>query len=273
MALSFHTLSLEDRELILSYTRNADLQNCDLAFANLYAWQFLYQTEIAEWNGFLLFRFYADGHLAYLMPLGQGSWREVIEQMHQDACQLGHPLLILGVTEEMKHYIQGICSSKFVINPNREYADYIYLRESLATLAGKKLQPKRNHTNKFRRLYPDYEYRPLTRELIPLCLQLDEEWAALKTVPGEQRAVESEKKAIRRALDHFEELGIIGGTLFVGGKLVAFTYGAPINDSTFDVCVEKADTAYEGAYAMINQEFVNHLPEQYRYINREEDLG
>lgn len=273
MALSFHTLSLEDRELILSYTRNADLQNCDLSFANLYAWQFLYQTEIAEWNGFLLFRFYADGHLAYLMPLGQGSWREVIEQMHQDACQLGHPLLILGVTEEMKHYIQGICSSKFVINPNREYADYIYLRESLATLAGKKLQPKRNHTNKFRRLYPDYEYRPLTRELIPLCLQLDEEWAALKTVPGEQRAVESEKKAIRRALDHFEELGIIGGTLFVGGKLVAFTYGAPINDSTFDVCVEKADTAYEGAYAMINQEFVNHLPEKYRYINREEDLG
>ena len=54
---------------------------------------------------------------------------------------------------------------------------------------------------------------------------------------------------------------------------MAFTYGAPINDSTFDVCVEKADTAYEGAYAMINQEFVNHLPEQYRYINREEDLG
>ena len=84
MALSFHTLSLEDRELILRYTRNADLQNCDLAFANLYAWQFLYQTEIAEWNGFLLFRFYADGHLAYLMPLGQGNWREVIEQMHQD---------------------------------------------------------------------------------------------------------------------------------------------------------------------------------------------
>lgn len=273
MALSFHTLSLDDRDLILKYTRNADLQNCDLAFANLYAWQFLYQTEVTEWNGFLLFRFYADGHLAYLMPLGQGNWREVIELMHQDACLLGHPLLILGVTEEMKHYIQGICSSKFVINPNREYADYIYLRENLATLAGKKLQPKRNHTNKFRRLYPDYEYRPLTRELIPLCLQLDEEWAALKTVPGEQRAVESEKKAIRRALEHFEELGIIGGTLFVDGKLVAFTYGAPINDSTFDVCVEKADTTYEGAYAMINQEFVNHLPEQYRYINREEDLG
>ncbi len=41
----------------------------------------------------------------------------------------------------------------------------------------------------------------------------------------------------------------------------------------FDVCVEKADTAYEGAFSIINQEFAQHLPEQYEYMNREEDLG
>ena len=41
----------------------------------------------------------------------------------------------------------------------------------------------------------------------------------------------------------------------------------------FDTCVEKADTEIEGAYAMINYEFANHIPEQYVYINREEDLG
>lgn len=37
--------------------------------------------------------------------------------------------------------------------------------------------------------------------------------------------------------------------------------------------VEKADTNIDGAYAMINYEFANHIPEQYIYINREEDLG
>lgn len=273
MELSFHPLSLQDRDLILKYTWNADLQNCDLAFVNLIAWQFLYQTEVAEWNGFLLFRFYADGHLAYQMPLGQGNWGEVVELLHHDACEKGHPLLILGVTEERKHYLQDICPSKFMVNDNREYADYIYTREALATLAGKKLQPKRNHVNKFRRLYPQYEYRPLTPELIPLCLKLDEEWAAQKTDPSEQRAVAAETRAIRRALGHFEELGIIGGTIFVDGKLVAFTYGGAINEQTFDVCVEKGDTAYDGIYAIINHEFVKHLPENFQFINREEDLG
>ena len=75
------------------------------------------------------------------------------------------------------------------------------------------------------------------------------------------------------ALQHMDQLDIQGGVLYVGGKIVAFTFGAPINQETFDTCVEKADTDIEGAYAMINYEFANHIPEQYLYINREEDLG
>ena len=76
-----------------------------------------------------------------------------------------------------------------------------------------------------------------------------------------------------RAFDRWERLQLTGGTIWVDGKLVAFTFGCPINHCTFDVCVEKADTSYEGAFTIINQEFVRHLPEQYTYINREEDMG
>ena len=37
--------------------------------------------------------------------------------------------------------------------------------------------------------------------------------------------------------------------------------------------MEKADVNFDGAYTVINQEFASHLPEQYTYVNREEDLG
>ena len=66
---------------------------------------------------------------------------------------------------------------------------------------------------------------------------------------------------------------LLGVVLHVGGRIVAFTFGAPINANTFDVCVEKADVDIEGSYTMINYEFANHIPEQYFFINREEDLG
>ena len=82
----------------------------------------------------------------------------------------------------------------------------------------------------------------------------------------------AEQRMITYALHHIDELHILGGALFVEGHMVAFTFGARINAEAFDVCVEKADVSYEGAYAMINNEFVSHLPEDITYINREEDM-
>ena len=72
---------------------------------------------------------------------------------------------------------------------------------------------------------------------------------------------------------NWDALGMIGGSIFVDGCMVAFTYGAAVTTDTFDVCVEKADRHVEGVFAIINQQFAEHLPEQYIYLNREEDMG
>ena len=37
--------------------------------------------------------------------------------------------------------------------------------------------------------------------------------------------------------------------------------------------IEKANTDYDGSYAMINQQFAEHCWSEYTYINREEDMG
>lgn len=89
----------------------------------------------------------------------------------------------------------------------------------------------------------------------------------------QQEGTGNERRALIYALHNFEALGLTGGILHVNGKIVAFTFGMPINHETFGVHVEKADTSIDGAYAMINYEFANRIPEQYIYINREEDLG
>ena len=46
-----------------------------------------------------------------------------------------------------------------------------------------------------------------------------------------------------------------------------------MNSDTFVVHVEKAFTDYQGAYPMINRQFLLNSVHGYKYINREEDMG
>ena len=55
--------------------------------------------------------------------------------------------------------------------------------------------------------------------------------------------------------------------------MAAFTLANSINFNTIDVNIEKALDEYKGAYTMINKLFVKSLPENYLYVNREEDMG
>lgn len=289
--IKFKDITLDDKELIQSFTLWGERQNCDLSFSNLISWRFLYNTQFAIVDDYLVFRFYMGHHLAYMMPVPRPKQQEdgtfkvepcdecsvsVIRAIRDDSIAMGHPFLMLGVCNYMRDIIESRFPDTFDIKPDRDFSDYIYTRDKLINLSGKKLQSKRNHINKFKSLYPDYSYRELTPDLIPQCLELERQWRRTSKddngeVPDED--LSEELRSMTRAFNRWDRLGLVGGTIFVGDKLVAFTFGCPINQCTLDVCVEKADVNYEGAFTIINQEFVKHLPEQYYYINREEDMG
>lgn len=270
--IPFKEITLADKEVIQAYTFGSCRRNCDLSFANLYSWRFLYHTVYAEWNGFLLFRFYAGKERVYMMPVGTGDLKAVLEAMTEEAREAGEPFRMLGVCAGMKGEIEEAMPGRFDFSADRDYFDYLYLRTDLATLKGRKYQPKRNHIHRFKNAYPDYEYKELVPELVPECLKLEAEWCRTNNA-AEDMALQAERRSMTVALGHFEELGLRGGVLHVGGEIVAFTFGMPVNGETFDVCVEKANTDIEGAYAVINNEFALRIPEQYTYVNREEDLG
>lgn len=270
--ISFKDIELKDKELITSYTQQSPRRNCDLSFSNLCSWRFLYDTQFAVQDGFLILKFWAGEKLVYMMPVGSGDLKKVLEDMIEDANLEGERFCMLGVCAGMRADLEAIMPDKFYFEADRDYADYLYLRTDLATLAGKKFQAKRNHLNKFRRTYTNYEYVPLTSDRIQECLDLEAEWCKVNNC-DQHEGTGNERRALIYALHNFDALGLTGGILHVDGKIVAFTFGMPINQDTFGVHVEKADTTIDGAYTMINYEFANHIPEQYTYINREEDLG
>ncbi len=269
--IPFKDIELKDKELITSYTLNSPRRNCDLSFSNLCSWRFLYNTQFSILDGFLLLKFWANDELIYMMPVGDGDLKKILNTLIEDANQEDEPLCLLGLSEEACSELEELMPGKFQFTTDRDYADYLYLRTDLATLSGKKFQSKRNHVNKFKRTY-NYEYTAITPDRIQECIDLEAEWCKANDC-DQHEGTGNERRALLYALHNFDELGLTGGILHVDGKIAAFTFGMPINQETFGVHVEKANTQIDGAYAMINYEFSNHLPEQYIYVNREEDLG
>lgn len=274
MEISFRPITIKDKELITSFTLPSDNRNCDYSFSNICSWRFLYDTEFAVVDKMLLIRFWIENKtkMVYMAPTEQIDLKHAIELLETDAKKNGRELCMLGVTPEAKIRLEEAMPGSFIYLSDRDYFDYIYLREDLATLRGKKYQAKRNHVNNFVKTYP-YKYIEITPELVPECLQLESKWFKANSGGDDEQELNDERRSMIYALNHCEELGLRGGAICVNHQIVAFSFGAPITYNTFGVHVEKADINYEGSYAIINKEFAAHLPEQYIYVNREEDLG
>ena len=75
------------------------------------------------------------------------------------------------------------------------------------------------------------------------------------------------------ALHHRKALNLTGGCIFVKGELVAFTLGERLSDDMQLIHIEKAKADVEGAYPMINQQYILHECQNVTLINREEDMG
>jgi hypothetical protein len=159
----------------------------------------------------------------------------------------------------------------YEIIPERDNFDYIYLQNDLADLSGKKYHSKRNHISAFSKKY-DWTYEPLTTENKAEFLAFSDKWYEDKGIE-EDEGLRAEKKALGEILDSNEGIEYKGAMIKIEDRVVAITLGSPINSQTFDIHYEKADKDFSTAYALINREFASRELSDYKYINREDDLG
>ncbi len=272
---SFREIRIGDKSVLETYLIPASRLCADYAFANLFAWSGFYGSQWMERDGFLVIRFRIAGSekWAYLEPLGTGDRQKILEFIREDATSLGEPLRLFSLSREFAESLSQMPAFKSLrIYPNRSFGNYLYPRRQLVELAGKKFHAKRNHIEKFQKLYPEFRSRVISPQEDARALrQVLDRWTLSQK--RETKTAQEERAAIERFLAHYEELGLLGVLLFVQDVPVAFSFGSQVSRDTFCVHIEKADTAYEGAYSAINRLLAESLPENVRHVNREEDMG
>lgn len=156
---------------------------------------------------------------------------------------------------------------EFTLLEDRNNFDYLYLREDLANLSGKKFHKKRNHVNRFQNTYTNIETKPLTKETVPDAIYILDKWLETGNEKGDYDAA-------KLCLQYIDEASVTGLLLYIKNIPVAWTIAEISQDGkTAIVYFEKADITYDGAFQFINYAFANFLPPHVEFINREQDLG
>lgn len=272
--IEFKRAELEDKEVINHYFAHHTSRSCERTFANVYLWSRQYPVTWAVVEGALVFKSQDEEHLSFAYPAGEPeSVKRALDILMKYAKERNFPFSMYNVTPDNFAQLESFYPGRFQIEYMRDDADYVYEAEKLANLSGKKLHAKRNHINKFRKLYEDrWSYERMSKDNLEDCFQMQFRWRTENHCDDDPEK-RSELCVAQNALRLFEELELTGGVLRIDGEVMAFTIGEPICADTFVVHFEKAFAEVEGAYTMINQQFVQHECMDYQYINREEDTG
>ena len=269
--LSFRRASIEDIPVIREYYDNFNEFSCEFSVVNILLWQEISDFTFCIDDGVLYTRNCIEGRVSFGIPFSR-DMKNSIARLKEYCIKENTPLRMFGGQGERMYILKKEFPDSFSFIPVRDSFEYIYSREKLATLSGKKYHSKRNHISSFKKNF-EWIYEPLCLENIPKVEELLVKWYELNK-EKEDEFMLAEKKGLKYVFENFSSLkGVKGGVLTVEGQAVAFTLGCEISKDVFDVNIEKALTDYNGAYAMINNQFVINELSSYSYINREEDMG
>lgn len=274
--LNYKPFVFEDKQLIDEIVSKSGVQSSDYPFVNNFLWKDFLLLKRIDSDEF--FSVYSQKKQSYLFPIlnkdnenNSNKLLKIINVLKNEAYNKNINFKFYGLTSNMKNKLEEVMPGKFAYTLVSSSSDYIYNIEDLINLKGKKYHSKRNFVNNFKLNYFNWEYKKLDKIMLQECLKIDESWLEYKN--DENELLNYEAKMINLALEYFEELGLFGGAILVNGKIIGFSLGYKINDNIMDNVIEKALIEYKGVYSILLQQFLSHLEENFKYVNREEDLG
>lgn len=284
----FNNLSEKETELLNSYFDGYDYQSSGHTLIANYIWRNTHKLswqiigeylciaglgtlETEEEEYFMSFPLTKDGNY------DPEKVRKTIEEAKKIFRDKGQTFELSLIPESLIPVLKDAFGDSVTVEHTRDDDDYIYLREDLVNLSGRKLHQKKNHLNYFLRNY-DFTYEEATPDMVPEIMEYirsKNEYKLGETPEEWKEILELENEAIAELLT-FVGKGLLSGVIRINGKIEAVTFGEfakTHSKETVIVHVEKADDRIRGLYQAINNEFCKRLPKETVYVNREEDMG
>ncbi|MBU0482537.1 MAG: DUF2156 domain-containing protein [Proteobacteria bacterium] len=259
-------LELSDREKITALFRQYPPVISEHTFTNLFVWRHMRPLDFFEIEGSIIFTVKSasrvlPGRIIFGPPLGDLEIRDALSCF--DGPVTGAIRLPAGGREDF-YYAAAV-------EEDRDNADYVYLVEDLATLAGRRFAKKRNHIKGCLNNY-SCRYEPITAANIAQCKELAHRWCVQRQCHHEPGLC-GEYQALNDCLDYFAELDLLGGAVLINGQVEAIAIAEELRPEMAVWHFEKANPAIPGLGQLINKWFAEFGLQDFKYVNREQDLG
>ncbi len=266
----FKPLELTDQAAVSEALRLDPPMTSELTFTNLFIWRRHYHPQLAEINGCLAVVLTPEGQYPFaLPPFGAGDKAAALAGTFKAMAYAG--LTPLAARVDDRFVEQWLDKDLYEVSPEPDQSDYVYLTGDLISLSGRKLHQKKNHLNQFTNNNV-FGLSPLDRTVLDSVLEMQESWCRMKQCALNPELLE-EDLAVFEALTHYTRLGCRGLAVLIDGRVQAFAIGEPLNPETAVIHLEKANPEIRGLYAAINHFFCRETWAEFRFVNREQDLG
>ena len=267
--MEFKKVTYDDFDIIDAYYQNYPSRQCDRSTAATVMWRNYYNNSYFIHDGTIIFSSNFSDGICFTFPVGNNP-RGMLKLLENHCKENEIPMTVCNVNKDELPIITEMypeCS----VSADRDWFDYLYDKEPMLLLAGRKYGTQRNHINKFKKLYPDYSFRKITDADIDSLVEFTEKFSF------NSEKDESAMKELEICIDvlkNHEKYGMAGGFLTVAEKIVGYSFGEIIGDTLF-VHIEKADVSFGGAYQMLTNSFLKEFAssDDVKFVNREEDCG
>ncbi len=269
--LEFSPILLKDAARLYKYYQHCTYRLCEYSAGVKLMWRNHYKSEYAESNGCLIvYTRTEDGGYVFNLPVplpGKGDIDAALNEIDEWCMAKGILPVFSPVPREERERLLDRYPYASIENV-RLWQDYLYHSEDLSTFAGRRYSGQRNHINKFRKLYPEAKFCPLTAEDKP---RIESFWAEFHEKFNKDTILA--KKEVCYAQKIMRQVGrrwVKAGGIELDGRLIAISMGEICGDTL--IChIEKALSGYEGIYPAMVQSFAAHFSGGTRFINREDD--
>lgn len=265
MDLHFEPISLEKQQAYIEKLAQSSQVSSDYSFSNIFGWGEEYGLTWA-FNERLVWIRQEKPRPSYWAPIGDWENTDWQKVFRDNSC------VLTRVPEKLTIIWKDMLGDRLTIEEVRNHWDYRYDINELIELKGKRFHKKKNLLNQFLKKY-DYSYIDFGPDLIEPAMAMQADWCNWRDCESSD-VLAAENRSVLKVLTYWDKLvGLTGGALVVEDIIVAYTIGEKITDDTVVIHYEKGCPDYKGVYQAINQMFLANSARDFKYVNREQDLG